>query len=83
MNNILELSFFRILSESSHRDISTQEVAKSLDDFANYLIDVSLTEQDYSMLFRYFSFGLIRLKSYRTQFREVEKKTYFYSLMKR
>ena len=83
MNNILELSFFRILSESSHRDISTQEVAKSLDDFANYLIDISLTEQDYSMLFRYFSFGLIRLKSYRTQFREVEKKTYFYSLMKR
>ena len=83
MNNILELSFFRILSESSHRDISTQEVAKSLDDFANYLIDISLTEQDYSMLFRYFSFGLIRLKSYRTPFREVEKKTYFYSLMKR
>ena len=36
----------------------------------------SINEQDYSVLLRYFSFGLYRLKSYRVRF-EQEKNALF------
>ena len=67
VKNLLEQRFFRLLSEYSQCKVS-----------ANELTDFSINEQDYSVLLRYFSFGLYRLKSYRTRF-EQEKNTLFAS----
>ena len=66
MNNLLEQRFFRLLSEYSQRKVSASEFAEAF----------SINEQDYSVLLRYFSFGLHRLKSYRVRFKQ-EKNTLF------
>ena len=68
MNNLLEQRFFRLLSAS--------EFPEAIEELATHLADFSINEQDYSVLLRYFSFGLHRLKSYRVRF-EQEKNTLF------
>lgn len=73
MNIILQQRFFRLLSECSQRKVSASEFAKAIEELAIHLADYSMNEQDYSMLLRYFSFGLNRLKSYRVQFEQGEK----------
>ncbi len=68
--------FFRLLSEYSQRKVSASEFAEAIEELANHLVDFSINEQDYSVLLRYFSFGLHRLKSYRMRF-EQEKNALF------
>ena len=68
--------FFRLLSEYSHRKVSTSEFVEAIKELAIHLADFSINEQDYSVLLRYFSFGLHRLKSYRMRF-EQEKNALF------
>ena len=76
MNKIISLRFFRLLSEYSQREVSASEFTEAIEELANHLADFSINEQDYSVLLRYFSFGLHRLKSYRVRF-EQEKNTLF------
>lgn len=76
MNNLLEQRFFRLLSEYSQRKVSASEFAEAIEELAIHLVDFSINEQDYSVLLRYFSFGLHRLKSYRVRFKQ-EKNTLF------
>lgn len=74
--NILEQRFFRLLSEYSQRKVSASEFVEGIEELAIHLADFSINEQDYSVLLRYFSFGLHRLKSYRVRF-EQEKNALF------
>ncbi|RHJ83201.1 hypothetical protein [Parabacteroides sp. AM08-6] len=76
MKDMLQERFFRLLLESSHRKVSTSEFAEAIKELAIHLADFSINEQDYSVLLRYFSFGLHRLKSYRVRF-EQEKNALF------
>ncbi len=76
MNLILEQRFFRLLSEYSQRKVSASEFTEAINELAAYVADFSINEQDYSVLLRYFSFGLHRLKSYRVRF-EQEKNALF------
>jgi len=75
MNNLLEQRFFRLLSEYSQRKVSASEFTEAIEELAKHLADISMNEQDYSILLRYFSFGLNRLKSYRVQFGQGENCT--------
>lgn len=68
MNPLLQQSFFRLLSEYSQRKVSAIELTEAIEELAIHLADFSINEQDYSVLLRYFSFGLNRLKSHRVQF---------------
>ena len=63
VKNLLEQRFFRLLSEYSQRKVSASELAEAIEQLAIHLADFSFNEQDYSVLLRYFSFGLHRLKS--------------------
>ena len=74
--NILEQRFFRLLSEYSQRKVSASEFVEAIEELAIHLADFSINKQDYSVLLRYFSFGLHRLKSYRMRF-EQEKNALF------
>ena len=74
MKKIFDQRFFRLLSECSQRKVS----AEAIEELATHVADFSITEQDYSILLRYFSFGLYRLKSYRVWF-EQEKNILFAS----
>ena len=76
MKDILQQRFFRLLSEYSQRKVYVTEFTEAIEELATHLADFSLNEQDYSVLLRYFSFGLHRLKSYRVRF-EQEKNTLF------
>lgn len=73
MNKIISLRFFRLLSEYSQRKVSASEFTEAIEELANHLADFSINEQDYSVLLRYFSFGLHRLKSYRVRFEQRKK----------
>jgi hypothetical protein len=46
------------------------EFTEAIEELATHLADFSCNEQDYSVLLRYFSFGLHRLKSYRVRFEQ-------------
>ena len=76
--NILQQRFFRLLSEYSQRKVSASELAEAIEELATWVANFSINEQDYSVLLRYFSFGLYRLKSYRVRF-EQEKNALFAS----
>ena len=78
MNNkhILQQRLFRLLSEYSQRKVSASELEEAIEELAIHLADFSISEQDNSVLLRYFSFGLHRLKSYHVRF-EQEKNTLF------
>lgn len=74
LEKMLKQRFFRLLSEYSQRKVSASEFTEAIEELAIHLADFSINEQDYSVLLRYFSFGLHRLKSYRMRF-EQEKNT--------
>lgn len=78
MKALLQQSFFRLLSEYSQRKVSASELAEAIEELATWVANFSINEQDYSVLLRYFSFGLYRLKSYRARF-EQEKNALFTS----
>ena len=70
MKALLQQSFFRLLSEYSQRKVSASELTEAIEELATHVADFSINEQDYSVLLRYFSFGLHRLKSYRVWFEQ-------------
>ena len=70
MKKIFDQRFFRLLSECSQRKVSASEFTEAIEELATHLADFSCNEQDYSVLLRYFSFGLHRLKSYRVRFEQ-------------
>lgn len=70
MKALLQQSFFRLLSEYSQRKVSASELTKTVEELAIHVANFSINEQDYSVLLRYFSFGLYRLKSYRVRFEQ-------------
>ena len=74
--NLLQQRFFRLLSEYSQRKVSASEFTEAIEELATHVADFGINEQDYSILLRYFSFGLHRLKSYRVRF-EQEKNALF------
>ena len=78
MESLLKQRVFRLLSEYSQYSVSAFEFAEAIEELANHLADYSINVQDNSVLLRYFSFGLHRLKSYRVQF-EQEKNALFAS----
>lgn len=78
MNRISDLSFFRLLSEYSQRKVSDAEFMEAIEELAIHLADFSINEQNNSVLLRYLSFGLYRLKSYHVRF-EQEKNALFVS----
>lgn len=73
MKELLQQRFFRLLSECSPKESAVNDLTAALQEFANHLASVTINEQDYAVLLRYFSFGLNRLKSYRSQFGQGEK----------
>ncbi|KDS37836.1 hypothetical protein M091_0272 [Parabacteroides distasonis str. 3776 D15 i] len=73
MDNLLKQRFFRLLLEYPQSKVSVSELTEAIEELANHLADFSMNEQDYSVLLRYFSFGLNRLKSHRVQFEQGEK----------
>lgn len=70
MSSLLQQRFFRLLSECSQRKVSASELTEAIEELATHVADFSINEQDYSVLLRYFSFGLHRLKSYRVWFEQ-------------
>ena len=70
IKQLLQQRFFHLLSENSQRKVSASELVEAIEDLATHVADFSMNEQDYSILFRYFSFGLHRLKSYRVRFEQ-------------
>lgn len=70
MESVLQQRFFRLLSEYSQRKVSASELTEAIEELATHVADFSINEQDYSVLLRYFSFGLHRLKSYRVRFEQ-------------
>ena len=76
MRELLQQRFFRLLSEYSQRKVSVNELTEAIEELATHVANFSINEQDYSILLRYFSFGLHRLKSYRVRFKQ-EKNTLF------
>lgn len=76
MKVLLQQAFFQLLPEYSQRKVPAFEFAEAIEELATHLADFSTKEQDNSVLMRYFSFGLHRLKSYRVQF-EQEKNALF------
>ncbi len=78
MQHIFRQRFFQLLAEYSQRKASEFELTEAIEELATHVADFSTTEQDNSVLLRYFSFGLHRLKSYRVQF-EQEKNALFVS----
>lgn len=69
----IRTEIFRLLSEYSQKKFTINELMAALQELANHLASVAIHEQDYAVLLRYFSFGLNRLKSYRSQFETGEK----------
>ena len=76
MNQLLQQRFFRLLSECSQRKVSASEFTEAIEVLSTHVANFGINEQDYSVLLRYFSFGLHRLKSYRVRF-EQEKNALF------
>ena len=70
VKQLLGQRFFRLLSECSQRKVSALELTEAIEELATHVADFSINEQDYSVLLRYFSFGLHRLKSYRVWFEQ-------------
>ena len=73
MKELLQQRFFRLLSEYSQKEVAVNDLTAALQELASHLANVAIDEQDYAVLLRYFSFGLNRLKSYRSQFETGEK----------
>ena len=70
VKQLLGQRFFRLLSECSQRKVSASELTEAIEELATHVADFSINDQDYSVLLRYFSFGLHRLKSYRVWFEQ-------------
>jgi hypothetical protein len=70
MKDLSDLRFFQLLSEYSQRKVSEDELTEAINELTTDVVDFSINEQNYSILLRYFSFGLHRLKSYRVRFEQ-------------
>ena len=67
---LLQQRFFQLLPECSQRKVSSDELIEAIEELATHVANFSINGQDYSVLLRYFSFGLHRLKSYRVRFEQ-------------
>ena len=74
MNQLSEQRFFRLLSEYSQKEFAVNDLTAALQELANHLASIAINEHYYAVLLRYFSFGLNRLKSYRSQFGQGKKR---------
>ena len=74
MKELSEQRFFRLLSEYSQKEFAVNDLTAALQELANHLASIAISERDCAVLLRYFSFGLNRLKSYRVQFEQGEKR---------
>ena len=61
---------YRNFDTPSQRKVSASELVETIEELATWIANFSINEQDYSVLLRYFSFGLHRLKSYRVRFEQ-------------
>ena len=73
MKELSDQRFFRLLSECSLKEFVVNDLTTALQELASHLASIAIDEQDYAVLLRYFSFGLNRLKSYRSQFGQGKK----------
>ena len=73
MKDMLQERFFRLLSEYSQKEFAVNDLTAALQELANHLASIAISERDCAVLLRYFSFGLNRLKSHRVQFEQGEK----------
>ncbi|WP_455674128.1 hypothetical protein [Phocaeicola sp.] len=73
MKELSDQRFFRLLSEYSQKEFTVNDLTAALQELASHLVNITIDEQDYAVLLRYFSFGLNWLKSYRSQFETGEK----------
>lgn len=76
MRSGLSLVNIQAITECSVYKVSASEFTEAIEELATHVADFGINEQDYSILLRYFSFGLHRLKSYRVRF-EQEKNALF------
>ena len=58
MKEILQQGFFRLLSEYSQQQAPVLDFTEAIEELAIHLANFSTNEQNYSVLLRYFSFGL-------------------------
>ena len=59
MKDLSDLRFFRLLSEYSQNKCAVNDFTEALQELASHLANVAISEQDYAVLLRYFSFGQI------------------------
>ena len=77
MNSIIATEFFSIIiGILTAQSFCIRASSEAIEELATHVANFSINEQDYSVLLRYFSFGLHRLKSYRVRF-EQEKNALF------
>ena len=67
MNNLLNRDSSDYYRNTHSCKVSASEFTEAIEELSTHLADFSINEQDYSVLLRYFSFGLHRLKSYRVR----------------
>lgn len=81
---LIRFDIFSDYYRNTHRKkFAVNDFTAALQELANHLVSIAIKEQDYAVLLRYFSFGLNRLKSYRVQFEQGEKRLGHCLLMKR
>ena len=74
MIQLSQQRFFRFYRNTRSTKFLPLNLVEAIEELAIHLANFSTNEQNYSVLLRYFSFGLHRLKSYRMRF-EQEKNT--------
>ena len=52
MKDLLQQSFFRLLSENSQRKVSADEFTEAINELATHVANFSINEQDYNVLLR-------------------------------
>lgn len=62
MKRLLEQRFFQLLSEYSQNKNTANDLTAALQELANHWASIAISEQDYAVLLRYFSFGLNRIE---------------------
>ena len=78
MDNCITTEIFSAIVGMLTTQCFQYELVEALKRIGYTCSNFSINEQDYSVLLRYFSFGLHRLKSYRVRFKQ-EKNTLFAS----
>lgn len=70
---IIRTEIFPVIVGILTKEFTVNDFTAALQELANHLASIAINEQDYTVLLRYLSFGLNRLKSHRVQFEQGEK----------